>query len=1505
MKTTSPLWRNAYSQSFRFRLLLVCLTALALLFTNGGGSRAQSGSDLKGESAKVNVTPNSTVDAKEIKLKSDRDHDGMPDEDEAANGTNPDDSSDADADSDSDGVTNGDEFSMGTNLNAADSDGDGFSDSDEIQQGFNPLDANSHPAPPAVPGTYQVTRSEGVAIVPGDTDIDNHGDDTATTISLPFDYTLYDQTFSSASISSNGVLQFNGGISDSENSCLPYPYFSYTIVPLWDNLRTDPTGVFTSVTGDAPNRIFNIEWRAELALGGEMHFEVRLYEGQTRFDVIYGNVIDGASSSTIGVQRETGLDFTQYSCGTSAVIAGTQLSFTLVPGAFPTPTPLVITPNPVNIAINSLLGQGQEPVQLHVTRANSDGSVSDLTTAPGTTYESSDSNVALVDDFGSVAGVNSGSALITARNGASTGQVTVTVARFSAGVFGFINIPGSANNVDVFGNHAYVASGATGLTIVTINELSLPRLEIASSLALPGNGNDVRVANNKAYVASGSAGLQIVDVTDPIVPVLLGAVDTPGDAQDVVVVGNRAYVADGEAGLQIIDVTDPSAPAILGSVVTTGTARGVDVSGNLAVVADDQPTSAVRVIDVTDPANPQILGSVPIDFITKDVSVRERLAYVAAEFGGLQVVDFSDPAHPHVINGIPQNGQLSIFARDVKLHGRYVAVAERQYLSQVPVIDLADPTNPQVRGLISAINFGFFSGTGVAIDDKFIYSTEEQAFNFEENAANGNTRLFVTQYQAEAPTSPTDAAASAPTASITSPANGESVLEGSSLTVSADASDDVGVAGVRFSLNGTDLITDTVAPYQITFIVPLNISSLTLGATAFDYAGNTVAASPVVVNVLPDPPPTISIIFPAEGETLTEGQNIFLQADAQDNVSVQLLDFVVNGVDLGPFNSFYTVPFGITSLTVEARATDNLGRSTTATRTVSVVPDPLPTISITSPAAGTQLTEGQTVSIAADAADNIEVSQVVFAINGEDLPANFSSPYTQSITVPPGSTMHLTATVYDNLGQTAVDTRDFVVIPDAGTTVTGFVKDTSAQPIAGATVTAFEITAQTGADGSFSLANVPTVRGNILVRATATIAGQPAANASLPTAPVSGGTINVGTIPLSVGPTAPSAFGVADYDGDFLADVFVGYPDRQSLIYSKDGLHFSPSTTRILPFGAVNSGVNLEFNFNSNRAILAQLSGQPGFVNETGFTSGMMQPSTSLATGLGGESDYIAAGLDVPQAPPSDSVAGDGAARSLSLHTLFSLSGSNPPVLALLKNGSGVTSLTVRFGDDSPEGFADPVVVPVESSVPLRNLALNDINHDGLLDLMVLKPISGTDAKLVVYLRTSASTFGDPIESPVTVRTNVPAHGVDFVIGKFGGSFNQTDIAVFGDDRVRIYQGDGAGGFVSGQELLVPADKIATGITAFDLTRDGRSDVIVTVTDVGNPLSKRALLYLNTFSGTFQAPASVGYTAPTSSGDTRVAVGQWAGGFNRFDLVIVDGDTVILLLDVVPGQGGS
>lgn len=176
------------------------------------------------------------------------------------------------------------------------------------------------------------TTSSGGVIVPGVTDTGNHCDDCTTLVQLPFAWSLYGVSYNSVNVSSNGNLQFTTTNGVFGNTC-PLPAGSFTgatIMPHWDDLRTDGAGngIFTSTTGSAPDRIFNIEYRATyFSGGGSANFQVRLFEGRPRYDMVYGQVDQNGSSATIGMQAGAAGPFLSFSCNTASITPGLVVTF--------------------------------------------------------------------------------------------------------------------------------------------------------------------------------------------------------------------------------------------------------------------------------------------------------------------------------------------------------------------------------------------------------------------------------------------------------------------------------------------------------------------------------------------------------------------------------------------------------------------------------------------------------------------------------------------------------------------------------------------------------------------------------------------------------------------------------------------------------------------------------------------------------------------------------------------------------------------------------------------------------------------------------------------------------------------------------------------------------------------------------------------------------------------------------------------------------------------------
>src|SRR5438034_1294479 len=136
---------------------------------------------------------------------------------------------------------------------------------------------------------------------------------------------------------------------------------------------------------------------------------------------------------------------------------------------------------------------------------------------------------------------------------------------------------------------------------------------------------------------------------------------------------------------------------------------------------------------------------------------------------------------------------------------------------------------------------------------------------------------------------------------MTSPSSGSTVS--ATITVTASASDNVGVVSVQFLLDGNVAAEDTSSPYSVSWdTTSAGNGSHTLRARARDAAGNTTTSSAVTVTVSNGPPPdttppTVSITSPSSGSTVSG--TITVTASASANVGLAGVQFMLDGANLG------------------------------------------------------------------------------------------------------------------------------------------------------------------------------------------------------------------------------------------------------------------------------------------------------------------------------------------------------------------------------------------------------------------------------------------------------------------------------------------------------------------------------------------------------------------------------------------------------------------------------
>jgi hypothetical protein len=263
-----------------------------------------------------------------------------------------------------------------------------------------------------------------------------------------------------------------------------------------------------------------------------------------------------------------------------------------------------------------------------------------------------------------------------------------------------------------------------------------------------------------------------------------------------------------------------------------------------------------------------------------------------------------------------------------------------------------------------------------------------------------------------------------PAVTVTSPAAGATVS--GTITVQANASDARGITQVAFSIDGTNIGTDTngtngwSVPWSTTTVAN---GAHTVTATATDTTGHTASysISVTVNNVVSSP--VVTITAPAGGAKVSG--NLVVTASAVSGTSITQVAFSVDGASLGTDTNGadgWSVSWNTTMVadgahTLAATATDTLGQTGSDSNGVTV-DNTAPTVSIVAPAPGAVVEA--TISVEALATDAGSVASVQFFVgavsigtdsNGSD---GWAMPW-NTTTVADGA-HNLTATARDAAG---------------------------------------------------------------------------------------------------------------------------------------------------------------------------------------------------------------------------------------------------------------------------------------------------------------------------------------------------------------------------------------------------------------------------------------------------------------------------------------------------------
>ena len=355
-----------------------------------------------------------------------------------------------------------------------------------------------------------------------------------------------------------------------------------------------------------------------------------------------------------------------------------------------------------------------------------------------------------------------------------------------------------------------------------------------------------------AAVAAGSGGLHLVNIADPVQPALLRSV--AARAAQVEVFDGVAYVAAGTK-LQSFSLTTGELlqTLSLGEGLLTGLAR----EGSLFVTMDDLRN--LRAVDISSGVM-TARGVLRLPQGGSQVFVGNGVAYAAARpnsFGGFVTVDVSDPDVLRLISGSDVTPPSRAPGTAVVANGSGLAVVVGGGTGQF-VLDVLDISDPRLTNV-------FLSRVPLPVETWSVALAGGIAFVADDTAGLQVVNFLAFDNLGESPA----VTLSSSVADVDPGTPGVQVVEGSTILLRADVTDDVQVRNVELIVNGQVVRNDVSFPFDLSAIalgVDPNPLTVTVRARATDTGGNRTLSDPLTFNLVADTiAPALLSTNPADG----------------------------------------------------------------------------------------------------------------------------------------------------------------------------------------------------------------------------------------------------------------------------------------------------------------------------------------------------------------------------------------------------------------------------------------------------------------------------------------------------------------------------------------------------------------------------------------------------------------------------------------------------------------